>query len=130
MAKRKTAKTAPVKITAKLAHALCMQELGTAKGLKKSESFDDRYEMRMGNLVIEIRPSYSYPGLVELNHCMYCQGGFTTHFYHPDTLEVDFGTVAREHTLIRMEYVKDWVDSHSDLESCKEDVDRIWNRPY
>lgn len=127
MAKTKRNPT-PVKITAKLARALCMQELGTAKGLKQSESFNDRYELCMGSLVIEIRPSYSEPGLVELNYCMNCQCG-TTHFYRPDTLEVDFDAFAREHTRLRMEYVKYWVDSHNTLESCKEDVDRIWNRP-
>ena len=128
MATRKPAKPAHVKITAKLARALCMQELGTAKGLQKSEQFDDRYELRMGNLVIEIRPSYSEPGLVELHYFTHCHCG-TTDCYNPDTLEVDFAASAREHQRLKMDYVESWVDSHSDPESCKADVDRIWNRP-
>ena len=48
--------TAPrrVKLTAKTARALAMQEFGTARGLTKSTAFVGAYFMEVGNLRIEI----------------------------------------------------------------------------
>ena len=117
-----------VKVTAKLARELAMKHFGTAKGLKKSESFHDRYEMCMGFLVIEFRPSYSEPGLVEIEVRIAPNGGWT-YFYNPDTLESDFGADERETMRRRRSFLEDWVFSHSDPKYCKEEIDRIWNRP-
>ena len=41
-----------VKLTAKTAHTLAMQEFGTARGLTKSTSFVGVYFMEFGNLRI------------------------------------------------------------------------------
>ena len=43
-----------VKLTAKTARALAMQEFGTARGLTKSTAFVGAYFMEVGNLRIEI----------------------------------------------------------------------------
>lgn len=43
-----------VKLTAKTARTLAMQEFGTARGLTKSTSFVGVYFMEFGNLRIEI----------------------------------------------------------------------------
>ena len=116
-----------VKVTAKLARELAMKQFGTAKGLKKSESFHDRYEMRMGNLVIEIRPSYWTPGLVAMNVRMNAASG-DTYFFKGDTLEPDFNEDERERQRRTRSFLEDWVFSHRDPEQCKAEIDRIWNK--
>ena len=114
-------------VTAKLARDLSMRQLGTARGLKKSEAFPDRHELRMGSLIIEIRPSYSEPGLVELNVRMNCQVG-DTFFFHPDTLEPDFDADEREKLRQKRSFLEEWVSTFEDPERCKAEIDRIWNR--
>ena len=122
MAKRKPLY---VKVTAKLARELAMKQFKTAKGLKKSESFNDRYEMSMGFLTIEFRPSYSEPGLVEVDVRIAPNGGWT-YFYHPDTLEPDFDADERELLRRRRSFLHDWAFSYNGPEACKAEIDRIW----
>ena len=102
-----------------------MKQFKTAKGLKKSGSFDDRYEMSMGLLAIEFRPSYSEPGLVEVNVRIAPNDGWT-YFYRPDTLEPDFAADERERLRKRQGFLEDWAFSHNGPEACKAEIDRIW----
>ena len=51
---RKEQQHGGVKLTAKTARTLAMQEFGTARGLTKSTSFVGTYFMEFGNLRIEI----------------------------------------------------------------------------
>ena len=114
-----------VKVTAKLARELALKVFGTAKGLEKSGSFHDRYEMSMGILTIEFRPSYSEPGLVEVAVNIAPNGGWT-YFYRPDTLEPDFDADEREFLRRRRSFLHDWVFSYNGPEACKAEIDRIW----
>ena len=56
---RKEQQHGGVKLTAKTARTLAMQEFGTAHGLTKSTSFVGAYFMEFGNL--RMRPTRSMP---------------------------------------------------------------------
>ena len=114
------------KLTMKLARELALKVFGTAKCLKKSESFDGRYEMRFGELGIEIMTSPVELGLIEINVCMDVQGS-RSYYYDPDTLERDYHADERDIYREKREYLERWVDKYGS-ERCKGEIDRVANR--
>lgn len=72
-----------VKLTAKTARTLAMQEFGTARGLTKSTSFVGAYFMEFGNLRIEICADAACIAVrVVLAHGT----GSSVKYFDPDTL--------------------------------------------
>lgn len=78
---------AGVKLTAKTARTLAMQEFGTARGLTKSTSFVGAYFMEFGNLRIEICADAACIAVrVVLAHGT----GSSVKYFDPDTLQENF----------------------------------------
>ena len=76
-----------VKLTAKTARTLAMQEFGTARGLTKSTSFVGVYFMEFGNLRIEICADTACIVVrVVLSHGT----GSSAKYFDPDTLQENF----------------------------------------
>lgn len=76
-----------VKLTAKTARTLAMQEFGTARGLTKSTSFVGVYFMEFGNLRIEICADTACIVVrVVLSHGT----GSSVKYFDPDTLQENF----------------------------------------
>lgn len=73
-----------VKLTAKTARTLAMQEFGTTRGLTKSTSFVGAYFMEFGNLRIEICADAACIAVrVVLAHGT----GSSVKYFDPDTLQ-------------------------------------------
>lgn len=80
---RKEQQHGGVKLTAKTARTLAMQEFGTARGLTKSTSFVGAYFMEFGNLRIEICADAACIAVrVVLAHGT----GYSVKYFDPDTL--------------------------------------------
>ena len=76
-----------VKLTAKTARTLAMQEFGTTRGLTKSTSFVGAYFMEFGNLRIEICADAACIAVrVVLAHGT----GSSVKYFDPDTLQENF----------------------------------------
>lgn len=81
---RKEQQHGGVKLTAKTARTLAMQEFGTARGLTKSTSFVGAYFMEFGNLRIEICADAACIAIrVVLAHGT----GSSVKYFDPDTLQ-------------------------------------------
>ena len=81
---------AGVKLTAKTARTLAMQEFGTARGLTKSTSFVGAYFMEFGNLRIEICADAACIAVrVVLAHGT----GSSVKYFDPDTLQENFKAI-------------------------------------
>lgn len=81
---RKEQQHGGVKLTAKTARTLAMQEFGTARGLTKSTSFVGAYFMEFGNLRIEICADAACIAVrVVLAHGT----GSSVKYFDPDTLQ-------------------------------------------
>ena len=79
-----------VKLTAKTARTLAMQEFGTARGLTKSTSFVGVYFMEFGNLRIEICADTACIVVrVVLSHGT----GSSVKYFDPDTLQENFKAI-------------------------------------
>lgn len=79
-----------VKLTAKTARTLAMQEFGTARGLTKSTSFVGAYFMEFGNLRIEICADAACIAVrVVLAHGT----GSSVKYFDPDTLQENFKAI-------------------------------------
>ena len=84
---RKEQRPGGVKLTAKTARTLAMQEFGTARGLTKSTSFVGAYFMEVGNLRIEICADAACIAVrVVLAHGT----GSSVKYFDPDTLQENF----------------------------------------
>lgn len=84
---RKEQQHGGVKLTAKTARTLAMQEFGTARGLTKSTSFVGAYFMEFGNLRIEICADAACIAVrVVLAHGT----GSSVKYFDPDTLQENF----------------------------------------
>ena len=114
------------KLTMKLARELAMKQFGTAKGLKKSDSFPGRYEMRFGQLGIEIGKSIYESGLIAVKVRMDVTEG-RVYYYDPDTLERDYYADERDLYRKKRKYLTRWVDKRG-AERCKAEIDKIANR--
>lgn len=79
-----------VKLTAKTARTLAMQEFGTARGLTKSTSFVGAYFMEFGNLRIEICADVACIAVrVVLAHGT----GSSVKYFDPDNLQENFKAI-------------------------------------
>lgn len=79
-----------VKLTAKTARTLAMQEFETARGLTKSTSFVGVYFMEFGNLRIEICADTACIVVrVVLSHGT----GSSVKYFDPDTLQENFKAI-------------------------------------
>ena len=99
---RKEQQRGGVKLTAKTARTLAMQEFGTARGLTKSTSFVGAYFMEFGNLRIEICADAACIAVrVVLAHGT----GSSVKYFDPDTLQENFKATGkqREKILFRHE---------------------------
>lgn len=82
-----------VKLTAKTARTLAMQEFGTARGLTKSTSFVGVYFMEFGNLRIEICADTACIVVrVVLSHGT----GSSVKYFDPDTLQENFKAIGHQ----------------------------------
>lgn len=87
-----------VKLTAKTARTLAMQEFGTACGLTKSTSFVGAYFMEFGNLRIEICADAACIAVrVVLAHGT----GSSVKYFDPDTLQENFKAIEVKRRTIR-----------------------------
>ena len=87
---RKEQQHGGVKLTAKTARTLAMQEFGTARGLTKSTSFVGAYFMEFGNLRIEICADAACIAVrVVLAHGT----GSSVKYFDPDTLQENFKAI-------------------------------------
>lgn len=87
---RKEQQHGGVKLTAKTARTLAMQEFGTARGMTKSTSFVGAYFMEFGNLRIEICADAACIAVrVVLAHGT----GSSVKYFDPDTLQENFKAI-------------------------------------
>lgn len=106
-----------VKLTAKTARALAIQEFGTARGLTKSTSFVGVYFMEFGNLRIEICADAACIVVrVVLPHGT----GSSVKYFDPDTLQENFKAIDKHRAII-----SDWVNLNGP-EYCRKQVEEIW----
>lgn len=112
-----------VKLTAKTARTLAMQEFGTARGLTKSTSFVGAYFMEFGNLRIEICADAACIAVrVVLAHGT----GSSVKYFDPDTLQENFKAIDKHREDEDRAIISDWVNSNGP-EFCHGVIDRIWN---
>lgn len=114
-----------VKLTAKTARTLAMQEFGTARGLTKSTSFVGVYFMEFGNLRIEICCGH---GL----HC--CSRGSVPRYgfqreitLTQDTLQENFKAIDKHREDEDRAIISDWVNLNGP-EYCRKQVEAIWEQ--
>ena len=95
---RKEQQHGGVKLTAKTARTLAMQEFGTARGLTKSTSFVGAYFMEFGNLRIEICADVACIAVrVVLAHGT----GSSVKYFDPDNLQENFKAIKTKSTTHR-----------------------------
>lgn len=96
-----------VKLTAKTARTLAMQEFGTARGLTKSTSFVGVYFMEFGNLRIEICADTACIAVrVVLAHGT----GSSVKYFDPDTLQENFKAIDKHREDEDRAIIRDWVN--------------------
>jgi hypothetical protein len=115
-----------VKLTAKTARAVAMQEFGTARGLTKEEY--GNFKMQIGNLFIDIRgDGYWETGCIVVSVEMAYGSGRGIKFLDPATLKDNFDALERSRRMEDRETMKDWVNSNGP-EFCHKQIDTIWER--
>lgn len=116
------------RLTLKKARALLMQEFGTAKGLKKDDcALDGYFQMRLGNLCIQIHNDYpDQTGCIVLEVSMPGGSGYFTRLYKPDTLEEDYEAETLQDRRNERERLEEWVNTNG-AEVCCSIVEKIWN---
>lgn len=88
---RKEQQHGGVKLTAKTARTLAMQEFGTARGLTKSTSFVGAYFMEFGNLRIEICADAA---CIAVRVVLANGTGSSVKYFDPDTLQENFKAIS------------------------------------
>jgi len=118
-----------VKLTAKTARAIAIQEFGTAKGLEKEEPAPFGYFiMRLGNLHIRIHPdAYNETGCIVVSAEMNYGRGQTLTLLDTETLKENFDAQERFIERERAEEFKDWVLTNGP-EFCNGRVNRVWEQ--
>lgn len=118
-----------VKLTAKKARELAVQEIGTAKGLEKEPGAPEGFfQMQFGNLAVRIHPDISGSGCILLEVGFAYGTGRCVQYHNPETLEQDFkaeGEAARQKC---REAIEDWINTNG-ADVCHAAVDRIWDKP-
>ena len=113
-----------VKLTAKTARTLAMQEFGTARGLTKSTSFVGAYFMEFGNLRIEICADAACIAVrVVLAHGT----GSSVKYFDPDTLQENFKAIDKHREDEDRAIISDWVNLNGP-EYCRKQVEAIWKQ--
>ena len=113
-----------VKLTAKTARTLAMQEFGTARGLTKSTSFVGVYFMEFGNLRIEICADTACIAVrVVLAHGT----GSSVKYFDPDTLQENFKAIDKHREDEDRAIISDWVNLNGP-EYCRKQVEAIWEQ--
>ena len=87
---RKEQQHGGVKLTAKTARTLAMQEFGTARGLTKSTPFVGVYFMEFGNLRIEICADAA---CIVVRVVLAHGTGSSVKYFDPDTLQENFKAI-------------------------------------
>ena len=121
---RKEQQHGGVKLTAKTARALAMQEFGTARGLTKSTAFVGAYFMEVGNLRIEICADAACIAVrVVLAHGT----GSSVKYLDPDTLQENFKAIDKHREDEDRAIISDWVNRNGP-EYCRKQVEAIWEQ--
>ena len=121
---RKEQQHGGVKLTAKTARTLAMQEFGTARGLTKSTSFVGAYFMEFGNLRIEICADAACIAVrVVLAHGT----GSSVKYFDPDTLQENFKAIDKHREDEDRAIISDWVNLNGP-EYCRKQVEAIWKQ--
>ena len=121
---RKEQQHGGVKLTAKTARTLAMQEFGTARGLTKSTSFVGAYFMEFGNLRIEICADAACIAVrVVLAHGT----GSSVKYFDPDNLQENFKAIEKHREDEDRAIISDWVNLNGP-EYCRKQVEAIWKQ--
>ena len=113
-----------VKLTAKTARTLAMQEFGTTRGLTKSTSFVGAYFMEFRNLRIEICADVACIAVrVVLAHGT----GSSVKYFDPDNLQENFKAIEKHREDEDRAIISDWVNLNGP-ESCRKQVEAIWKQ--
>ena len=117
-----------VKLTAKKARELAVQEIGAAKGLKKEPNAPEGFfQMQFGSLNVRIHPDISGSGCILLEVAFACGTGRCVQYHNPETLEQDFKAEEEAARRARREALEDWVNTNG-ADVCHAAVNRIWNK--
>ena len=103
---RKEQQHGGVKLTAKTARTLAMQEFGTARGLTKSTSFVGVYFMEFGNLRIEICADTA---CIAVRVVLANGTGSSVKYFDPDTLQENFKAIDKHREDEDRAIISNWV---------------------
>ena len=119
-----------LKLTQKLARMLIARGIGVpARNLEKIAAPDGvyAYEMPLGGLSIKIENDrYTHAGRYGLKIHDRSGGPVMTMFFHPETLNRDFGAEDAEKSDAQQQARREWVQSHGP-DYCHKMIDRYWN---
>ena len=121
---RKEQQHGGVKLTAKTARALAMQEFGTARGMTKSTSFVGAYFMEFGNLRIEICADAA---CIAVRVVLANGTGSSVKYFDPDTLQENFKAIDKHREDEDRAIISDWVNLNGP-EYCRKQVEAIWKQ--
>ncbi len=115
------------RLTLATAKKLAVQEFGTAKGLEADPVTDREgyFRMKMGNLVISIRPDIEMSGCIEVIVSMYTANHRCAGYFNKETLEPDFNVMEKYERREKREALEQWVYGGGP-EPCHELIDEIW----
>lgn len=116
------------RLTLKTAKTLAIQEFGTCKGLKQASwsSSEGFYEMKLGNLEIEIHPDMSCSGCIQITISMYDAPGHIYQLHDRDTLQRNRKEEDLQRRKERREAFEEWV-SAGGPEPCHKEIDDFWS---
>ena len=121
---RKEQQHGGVKLTAKTARTLAMQEFGTARGLTKSTSFVGAYFMEFGNLRIEICADAD---CIAVRVSLALGTGSRGQYCDQDTLQENFKAIDKHREDEDRAIISDWVNLNGP-EYCRKQVEAIWKQ--
>lgn len=119
------------RLTKKMAAALAVQELGTARGLEHEPNMPEGYfHITFGSLDVRIHPDASKSshrsssGLIQMAVDM-GTGERIMRFFWPDTLEENFREEEIYLRVERREALEEWIERDG-VEKCHAEIDRLW----
>lgn len=118
------------RLTKKMAAALAVQELGTARGLEHEPNMPEGYfHITFGSLDVRIHPEAtkssrrSSSGLIQLGVDMGTRERIVR-FFWPDTLEENFQEEEIYQRVERKEAMEEWIERDGP-EKCHAEIDRL-----
>ena len=111
-----------VKLTAKTARALAMQEFGTARGMTKRTSFVGVYFMEFGNLRIEICADAA---CIVVRVVLAHGTGSSVKYFDPDNLQENFKAIDKHREDEERAIISDWVNLNGP-EYFRKQIEEIW----